>query len=604
MIPALLASLLLLVAPEDETSSPEVLAVGNVIAVRGTLDADGRLVAQRVTLEDARSDEVLLGTLPASQDDMRRFTLLGQLVETHDETEWRELRPGSLAGKRVKVQGSWKGPRKFRADTISPRGSGRDRILGRLDEFRPIEGGWEGRIMIFTVFIPEGVLVEHELAVDQYGLAPGRKTGQSSSDSEYLSRDEDDAFGKGYPLTDTLRIQGQLEVKVEDSNNYNLDSGKREDRTDFKNSGRIRLVWSPSDSVAGLIEARYLQRYRRDDDDGVNDSQTKHGSNLGEAWLQWRDVFGHTGFDLTAGRQDFDEIREWIFDQNLDALRATWIRPDWRLDLSTAGTLTEGGERDKASQNGIAYLSNNDEDRHLAAWAVYRDIDDFTNRNGIVPEEESMYLGVRAIGEWLPDNQVWADFAYQMGTRPLFDVNGSSTGVDADVAAWAYDMGTTWSPEFAGPLYFTLGYALGTGSGADGTFRQTGWQDNTNKFGGVTSFRYYGELFDPELSNMGIFTLGAGAMVADRTSLDLVFHTYKQDEIRAEFSPLPSRTANLRQSPNGIDADLGLEADLILGMRHFQNWDLEIVAATFRPGDAFDSQDNAYFLKFQLRYRF
>ena len=31
--------------------------------------------------------------------------------------------------------------------------------------------------------------------------------------------------------------------------------------------------------------------------------------------------------------------------------------------------------------------------------AVYRDIDDFTNRNGIVPEEESLYLGVRAIGE-------------------------------------------------------------------------------------------------------------------------------------------------------------------------------------------------------------
>jgi hypothetical protein len=84
----------------------------------------------------------------------------------------------------------------------------------------------------------------------------------------------------------------------------------------------------------------------------------------------------------------------------------------------------------------------------------------------------------------------------------------------------------------------------------------------------------------------------------------LVWHRYTQDEARAEFSPLPGREADVRQPPNGNAADLGWEADLILGFRRYKTWDLEIVGATFRPDDGFDSQDNAYYLKFQLRYRF
>ena len=50
-----------------------------------------------------------------------------------------------------------------------------------------------------------------------------------------------------------------------------------------------------------------------------------------------------------------------------------------------------------------------------------------------------------------------------------------------------------------------MGWAWGSGdqepqSGNNGTFRQTGFQDNNDKWSGVTSFRYYGELVDPELS--------------------------------------------------------------------------------------------------------
>ena len=604
----ILASLFLLatVLPQDEStvSKPDVLRVGHVVEVRGDLAADGRFVAQKLELSKPASDDVLLGTVALPSVQGTTFMLLGQLVEWDEETEWKGLEKGQLAGQRVKVEGSWKGPRKFSADSIEPRNPGRDRIGGRIDALTPTADGWEARIMIFTVVLAKDTEVEHAGPVESFALAPERKIGVSSAEPDVIERDADDTFGKGFALTDTLRLMGQLEGKVSNETDYDLNSDQEEDRTDYEVGARLRMTWSPSAKLFGLVEMRYTQQYRRDDDNGVNDSEVNHSGSFGETWLQWRDVMDNPGFDVTVGRQDFDDPREWIFDQNLDALRLTWIRDDWRFDLAGATIVSGGGERDEESSNAIAYLSNNDEDKNLAVWTVLREIDSYNDDNGPVPDESSLHMGARALGEWVPQNNLWADFALLSADRPQFDLAGVATGDEESVTAYGYDVGTTWSPPFAAPLYFSFGYAYGQGSDADSTFRQTGWEDNTHRFGGVTSFQYYGELLDPELSNLGIVTLGVGTRFGTKTSLDLVYHTYTQDEASPEFSPRPARSADLKRQPNGTDADLGWELDLVFGYRKYKNWDLEIVGAHFEPGDGFDFDDAAQLVKFQLRYRF
>jgi len=194
----------------------------------------------------------------------------------------------------------------------------------------------------------------------------------------------------------------------------------------------------------------------------------------------------------------------------------------------------------------------------------------------------------------LPRNESWVDLATRRGDRG-----------NTELAGWAYDVGTTWSPPVGEErLSLTLGYAFATGDddpgdGRDGTFRQTGFQDNNAKFAGVTSFRYYGELFDPELTNIGVFTAGVGVELARRTSLDLVFHQYTQDRVRPEILD-----SGLRRAPNGIDGGLGWELDAIFGSRRWKSWDIEVVGAWFHPGDAFDNADDAFLAKVQLRYRF
>ena len=78
-------------------------------------------------------------------------------------------------------------------------------------------------------------------------------------------------------------------MKASVESNYDVDRTREEDRTDYDLPVRARLTWSPSASLAGVAELRYSEQYRRDEDNGVNDSETSHDGSLGETWLQWRD---------------------------------------------------------------------------------------------------------------------------------------------------------------------------------------------------------------------------------------------------------------------------------------------------------------------------
>jgi len=556
----------------------EPLSVGQRIEVRGALDQDGRFVADKVELREAEA-ELLVGTVPDDQVDASRFTLLGQSVEVGEETRWKKLEPGSMAGKRLRVQGRWEGPHRFVAHKISLRDEGRDRIGGRIDELVRVEGGWRARVMIFDVFLAEGVGVE-------------QKSDEPAFRGDETQRDEDDTFGKGIRLAEGLRLSGQITGRSDVEENFDLDDTTDADRKNHEIDLRARLTWVPSDAFVAVSELRTAQLWR---DDQVDGHSSLNETQLGEAWVLWR--AGGTGLQVAIGRQDFDDPREWIYDQNLDALRVAWVRPHWRLDLSASTTFTDGDERDEASANYIAYMSNNNQKKHLALWSVYRDIDNFVPTSDLSPAERTSHIGVTALGRWIPQNKSWFEFAYLLGERD-----------DRDVRAWGGDAGTTWSPPALRPFYFTVGYAFGTGEDArgtvDGNFRQTGFQDNTARFGGVTTFRYYGELLDPELSNLHIITGGVGAIVAKRTSLDLVYHDYRQEEADGEFSPGPNVEANVDQEPNGMEDDLGSELDLIFGFRRFASWDIEFIGAWFNPGRAFDMRDDAYLAFIQLRYRF
>lgn len=577
-------------ARDDEPLDLDDVAVGQWVILKGTYDGLARFTATEVEIAAPEELHQLVGTIEAVEPD--GFVVLGQSVEVSEKTRWRkELDLGSLAsGMRVDVEGHYRGPRKFSAREVSPREPGRDRLSGRLEAVQPLPGGGlELRVTRYTVTVlaDADVELDEDLAEDIEGdlsaipLAPFVEYTDPDALAEAEIWDEDDVR-LSFRLTDTLYAGANLEWRSEEERDFDLDSGTPEDRRDDELSLRTEFVYDPEGNFSAFLRVNSRYRWRDDEKDGF---EFDEGTRVAEVWGLWRDV--EPGVDLKVGRQDFDDEREWLYDENLDALRLTWRGDDLRLELSASRVLSDGSEALEATDNFIAYLSTTDDDRHLAAYLIDR-------RDDREVRDYPFLAGVRALGEWFPDHEVWAEAAVVRGY----------TG-DVELDGYGFDVGTTWSPAVLGPWYLTAGYAFGSGDSdrgdsTDGSFRQSGLQDNNGRFGGVTSFRYYGELLDPELSNLRIATLGLGRRFTKRHSLDLVWHRYEQDVAADRL-----RNSDLDRRPNGVDPSLGDEIDLVWGSRWSSSWGMEIVLARFLPGDAFDENDDpATYAKFQLRYRF
>jgi alginate production protein len=168
------------------------------------------------------------------------------------------------------------------------------------------------------------------------------------------------------------------------------------------------------------------------------------------------------------------------------------------------------------------------------------------------------------------------------------------------------DFGATYEWQVGLKPALTLGVAFGSGDrdpddGNDGNFRQTGLQENEGDFGGAASFKYYGEVLDPELSNLAIFTVGFGIRPSDRFSVDLVYHHYVQHRASPRL-----RNAGIDAEPSGRSRSLGSEIDLVVGFEEIWNRiDGRVVLGYFMPGAAFPGDTGgAWFVGAQVEFRF
>lgn len=547
---------------------------GHWLELRGKLDEQGVFIVARADLVEPETDEVLIGTI-SEVTGADEFILLGQAIQISQKTRFSKVDASNLLDKRVKVEGHYRGQKRFSARKISNRGDGRDRIVGLVSDIKSTSEGYLVTIMNHSVRVPGDVELRHDKPIPEYGVA---NLNIALPQGKRVS--EDDQFGDGIRINDRLRFTTLTEARFKGEDNYDLDDRRERDREDTAVSVRGRFILAPGEhGISGQLEARYTQVWVNDDVLGRFDLDD---TRLGESFIYLDDPF-RVDFDIQAGRMDFDDRREWLYDQNLDGVRAYWNIAGWLAELSVTTTLSDGKLRDENTNNYVAYVSNID--RRFAAYAIYRD----TNFNGL--REKVTHFGVRSFLEWPPKHDSWLELAYIDGTRN-----------ETKLGAWGLDLGTT---RFIGERwYLTASWAFGqgdpkTGNGTDGNFRQTRLQDNNGKFGGVTSFRYYGELVDPELANMHIATLGIGFLFTERGSIDLVGHYYLQDKAVRRIID-----SDIDQKPNGIDRELGWEIDAVIGWRPVRAWDFELVLGRFKPGKAFRVRDDAWVTKLQIRYRY
>lgn len=232
------------------------------------------------------------------------------------------------------------------------------------------------------------------------------------------------------------------------------------------------------------------------------------------------------------------------------------------------------------------------EDHNFSAYYVYR-------RDAIGEVGRPEFTGLRATGRPSDSFNYWADLARVFGSAP------DQNGVDETLDGHAYQAGATyrflnlpWYPSI------TAGFAYGSGDGSpnDGSntaFRQTGLHLNEGTFGGLTVAKLYGEVFDPELSNLKIFTLGAGFRPAAGVFVDLVYHGYEMNRVAQSLRGTPI-TAELNQVAGKESTDVGREIDLIVGFRNvlgIRGFGFDLRLGWFLPGEAYLRDDNGVAMK-------
>lgn len=420
----------------------------------------------------------------------------------------------------------------------------------------------------------------------------------------------DDTPEPDIELTPFLTLGGRYDTKYVLERNFNLDTGDDEDEMTLEPELTISLSYEPRRNFEAFLVAELKRELAFDVSE---DSETGPlRLDLTEAFLGFDDLGDVGSGELSArvGRQRFDDEREWLYDERLDGARIfyVWDEPftelsELTLELSlTRQTvfdreLLTHDDRDKVN-NYFLYARYEAEELDIGSLYELEDVElnayvfkrDQLNED----DEDPLLMGIQSYGELTEHLMCWLELAHVRGSRGSDDIHGYAVDLSG-----VYEFDMAWKPSLV------MGYAFATGDsdpddGTDRNFRQTGLQDNQHDLGGNISFRYYGVLMEPELSNLKILTAGVGIQPSDDVSIHLIYHEYRQHKLSQEL-----RDTNLDTDPNGESRDIGSAIDLVSGV-YFGRWALDIEFGYFMPGAAFDDDENdsAFFTELDLKYKF
>ncbi len=305
------------------------------------------------------------------------------------------------------------------------------------------------------------------------------------------------------------------------------------------------------------------------------------------------------GARARLGRWSIDDERTWFFDTQFDGLNATLDYgpyqldtfvarySNWRSDLFNRHTKHEKGA-DVVGALGTWWMT---EDHKIILKGLHQEEDNDDLR--------LTHVAGGSLNEGDPHLQHWAMASYVSGKEKGRRVRGEAIDLGATLFL---DDRSGWSPRA------TLGYAWGSGDdgeGVDTSHHQTGWQSNKSYMGAEIDFKTYGTVLDPQLSNIHVLTAGVGITPMKKSSLDLVFHHYRQDKTteltRTDLRPRAD-LQDRRTLGNGID--------LVWGWKPTKEWKIQAYTGMFMPSGRFraSSRDgagkssNAWAAGFEVKY--
>jgi len=588
------ASCFLLLSASD--SAGQRPGVGRGVSIDVEPDGRGRLIADEVELLSEPRSFSIRGQVEALDLAEGRLVVLGVSIRLDSlKTEWVD-QPGTMGVQRIEERvavGDWI---EVKAKRDSPAGDLVARSIETLDvkpsstlkgtigEIDDDVAFGDGTYAILLAGVP--VLIESATDFEEPDTFYEELFGEQKSEDALGDNPEYRLHvGERVFLSGSVRPSARLE------DSYRLNNGAEDLFGVGESSVRLEalgIVSSRAKVFAQLRTRGNYQLYRSADiAEGVESgSQTQ----LRQLYLSWRDIGGRP-VGLVAGKQRVRDEREFMFDDYLDGVRL-YAYP-WSpivLEASFFVPVAPLSDRYRTWRDVLIQGRYYVGDEWQARAFVLQRFDSDIDRN-----RDSRYLGLAVDGRQGPV-RAWGAFT---------QLRGEDKGRQQDAYAW--DVGVSGrAGDWPGRPNVSVGAAMGTGDldssdNVSNEFRQTGYEDNSARLWGLGRYKNFGEVLDPELSNIRILTASVGLRPHRNVSLDLVFHSYRQHQADKDFDRVDLETP--AEVLNGDDPRIGEEVDLIFAARKlFGFLAVAYKVGAFMPGPAFEA-DGRFAMLHRLEFR-
>lgn len=422
-------------------------------------------------------------------------------------------------------------------------------------------------------------------------MAAGAALPEARLDPGVLAVDLDDPPETRIRLTPFLTFGAVIQTRYDYERNFDLADSSAGDRSRVTPELSLALSYDPDPRIQVFVSLELAKEFGSRDG-GERSPETR--LDLAQAYFRLTDLAG-SGVHLQVGRQRIEDDREWLYDEELDAVRVmaragrfTLEGSVSREDLVDRNLLPHDQPPADPINNYIADVTYSPaEDGGIAAYVVVRD-----DQSG--SGERPWFVGLHGSGEAGAHLTYWIDLAHVRGHSGSKRIRG-----------WGGDVGSTYGFDAWLHPSLSIGFAVGSGDAdpndeIDRAFRQTGLADNTDELNGLSSIKYYGELVDPDLSNLQILTVSAGVSPTSESSLEAVYHHYLQDHASNDLA-----SASIERDPAGESPRLGSEIDVVAAYRGLQGLELEVTLGYFMPGPAFlPAADNAFLAGLDVQFEF
>ncbi len=430
----------------------------------------------------------------------------------------------------------------------------------------------------------------------------------------------------GHPLT----IGGAYELEPRYVEDRRLDPRRDDDTANVYQDLKLELFYQWSKSLSFFVQSDVYYDPEVYTETGLD--QYEAGIKLTQAWLFMHQILG-SDFSMQLGRQRMADKRQWWWNDELDAVRLYFGEDNLFAELAIAKELgSKQSDQDFIDpiNNRVVRLMGDVvwqwRPKHNITGFFLSQFDNSDNQNPGDLVKQSLkdvndgdlnWFGARAMGKFKVEHVgkigYWLDSAFVFGEETSL----SFSDVNSDIArarrqttqrveAWGLDAGITWYSNLFLEPYFTLGYAYGSGDSnpndaTDNNYRQSGIHNNKTKLSGSQRFRYYGELFRPELSNLNIMTAALGFPLSEQSSIDLLYHHYEQATASTVLSD-----SRIRATPTGRNATLGDELDVVVSLDEWKHLQVQFAGSLFMAGPAYGSLEgnNSFQLDLTFKYSF